>query len=535
MVVSTEQRTPICPFPTPLLRKPCYNATTYYPFNLFMRTHSIAFANLIAVALFLSIPLSLAHADTFPQRVDVASDGTIGNDISGWPIISADGRYVVFTSMASNLVSGDTDNEKDIFVHDVVTGSTTRVSVASDGSQGNGGSPNPSDFEKSLYADGISADGRYVVFQSYASNLVPDDTNASTDPFGGGADIFVHDMLTGSTTRVSVASDGTQANVSSHDPEISPDGRYVAFDSAASNLVPDDTNASTDPFRNGTDVFVHDMLTGSTTRVSVASDGTQGDDGSSVGGGGAAFSSDDRYVVFTSTATNLVPDDTDGVADVFVHDMLTGSTTRVSVASDGSQAGNGSQKPSISADGRYVVFQSFDTNLAPSYDDSITAVFVHDMLTGATIKIGGFSGNLPTITEDGRYVVDMGSVYDTLSGTYRSFSGGVRNSSISANAQYVAYGSGSIFVARNPFLSTNQAPVLDPIGDKSVDENSQLQFTVVATDPDGDALTYSASNLPAGASFDPDTHTFTWTPNYGQAGNYTDVEFTVTDNGTPMQ
>src|SRR5262249_50166270 len=161
-------------------------------------------------------------------------------------------------------------------------------------------------------------------FASYSSSLVPGDTNNLQDA-------FVHDMLTGSTTRVSVASDGTQADSTSFQPTISLDGRYVAFPSGSSNLVPNDTNDTID-------VFVHDMLTGSTTRVSVSSSGTQANDYSLY----PSISADGRYVAFASYASNLVSNDTNGTSDIFVHDMLTGSTTRVSVASDGTEANAGS-------------------------------------------------------------------------------------------------------------------------------------------------------------------------------------------------
>jgi len=224
------------------------------------------------------------------QRVSVASGGTQGNGDSGCPSISADGRYVAFQSYASNLVPGDTNEVGDVFVHDRLTGQTTRVSVASDGTEGNDYSRRPS----------ISADGRYVAFASLASNLVPGDTNGTWD-------VFVHDRLTGQTTRVSVASGGAQGNSGSWCPSISADGRYVAFQSYASNLVPGDTNGVLD-------VFVHDRLTGQTTRVSVASDGTQGDSYSF----GSSISADGRYVAFSSLASNLVPGDTNDKPDIFV-------------------------------------------------------------------------------------------------------------------------------------------------------------------------------------------------------------------------
>jgi archaellum component FlaF (FlaF/FlaG flagellin family) len=164
----------------------------------------------------------------------VASDGTQGDDSSAIPSISADGRYVAFQSRASNLVPGDTNGHYNIFVHDRQTGETSRVSVASDGTQGNGSSTRPS----------ISADGRYVAFESWSTNLVPADTNDYRH-------IIIHDRQTGHTTRVSVASDGIQGNGHSDQSSISADGRYVTFHSEASNLVPGDTNGTLD-------VFVHD-------------------------------------------------------------------------------------------------------------------------------------------------------------------------------------------------------------------------------------------------------------------------------------
>jgi Tol biopolymer transport system component len=317
-------------------------------------------------------------------RVSVASDGTQGNGDSGCPSISADGRYVAFASLASNLVPGDTNGTWDVFVHDRLTGQTTRVSVASDGAQGNSGSWCPS----------ISADGRYVAFQSYASNLVPGDTN-------GVLDVFVHDRLTGQTTRVSVASDGAQGNGDSECPSISADGRYVAFQSYASNLVPGDTNLVRD-------IFVHDRLTGQTTRVSVASDGTQGNDHSRF----PSISADGRYVAFASLASNLVPGDTNGKQDIFVHDRLTGQTTRVSVASGGAQGNGDSEFPSISADGRYVAFQSYASNLVPGDTNLVPDIFVHDRLTGQTTRVSvasdGTQGDSysfgSSISADGRYV-----------------------------------------------------------------------------------------------------------------------------------
>ena len=285
-------------------------------------------------------------------RVSVANDGTQGDNVSQYAAISADGRYVVFGSLASNLVSGDTNGTWDIFVHDRTTGRTTRVSVASDGTQA---------ISNSYYFSALSADGRYVAFYSEAGNLVAGDTN-------GIGDVFVHDCLSGQTTRVSVASDGTQANGGySWTPSLSADGRYVAFYSGASNLVMGDTNAHPD-------IFVHDRTTGQTTRVSVASDGTEANDNSFIM---PSLSADGRYVGFESLASNLVAGDTNGVGDIFVHDRATGRTTRINVASDGTQAnGESHEGPCINADGRYVVCESLASNLVPGDTNGYEDVFV---------------------------------------------------------------------------------------------------------------------------------------------------------------
>jgi Tol biopolymer transport system component len=217
--------------------------------------------------------------------------------------LSTHGRYVAFESAASNLVPGDTNHLPDVFVRDQKSGRTTRVSVTSRGKQATGrrysnGSNTPS----------ISADGRYVVFHSDTANLVPGDTNRTFD-------IFAHDRLTGKTKRVSVGNAGQQANGESLGAlTISPNGRYVAFSSLASNLVADDRN-------DITDVFVRNLRTGKTRLVSLGSGNGQGDDASWIGGAGGAFSADNRYLAFASWAQNLVPGDTNRAPDAFVREL----------------------------------------------------------------------------------------------------------------------------------------------------------------------------------------------------------------------
>ncbi len=345
----------------------------------------LAVAVVLPVALLSGARPALAAAPVVSiQRVSLSSGGSEGNGSDcGGANISADGRYVAFGSSATNLVPGDTNGVLDGFVHDRQTGQTARVSLSWDGSEGNDESYGPS----------ISADGRYVAFGSLATNLVPGDTN-------GALDVFVHDRQTGETARVSLSSGGTEGNGHCWDASISADGRYVAFHSLASNLVPDDTNGESD-------VFVHDQQTGETARVSLSSGGTQGNSSS----GSPSISADGRYVAFVSLADNLVPGDNE-FWDTFVRDRQTGQTTRVGLSSGGKKGNRGSGNPSISADGRYVAFDSGSTNLVPGDTNGVVDVFVHDRQTGKTVRVSlswdgsegdDGSGN-PRISADGRYV-----------------------------------------------------------------------------------------------------------------------------------
>ena len=289
------------------------------------------------------------------SRVSVASAGLEADGASALPDISRDGRYITFSSAASNLVAGDTNRVLDVFVHDRKTVTTTRVSVASDGTQGNYYSWDPE----------ISGDGRYITFISWASNLVAGDTPRW--------DIFVHDRQTGTTTRVSEASDATEADGASEEPEISDDGRYITYSSYASNLVAGDTNYRPD-------IFVHDRQTGTTTRVSVASDGTQADYPSDAHHSFASedpeISGDGRFITFYSDAANLVAGDTNGVSDIFVHDRQTAITARMSVGSDGTQTSRYSYHPAISGDGQYVAFKTYAFNLVAEDTNGYDDVFV---------------------------------------------------------------------------------------------------------------------------------------------------------------
>jgi Tol biopolymer transport system component len=316
--------------------------------------------------------------------VSASANGRTGNGWSGMPSISRDGRYVCFMSAASNLVAGDDNGAADIFVWDRDTGRTELASVTTGGAPGD---------DSSLEA-GLSADGRYVAFTSLATNLSSRDTRGLTQ-------IFLRDRQAGATHLVSVSSQGVVADDYSWQPTVSADGRYVAFYSNASNLVPND--------REGwSDVFVRDRQSGQTHRVSVDSNGRPGNAASVQ----PTISANGRFVVFVSVASNLVPGDTNQRVDVFVHDLQTHQTERVSVASDGRQGDGGSYEPSISSDGRYVTFESFSTNLVDDDTNGTYDVFVHDRQTRRTRRVSLGTGRqqadeaswTPSISEDGRFV-----------------------------------------------------------------------------------------------------------------------------------
>jgi len=349
-----------------------------------------SFIVLIALTLLVT-PALAAAGDT--TRVSISSSGAEGNNASYSRDISADGRYVAFESDATNLVPGDTNARSDVFVHDRQTTFTERVSVSSLGVEGNGDSISAS----------FSTDGRYIAFQSDSNNLVTGDGN-------GMSDVFVHDRQTGETTRVSVSSSGIEGNNDSWWPSLSADGRYVAFESYASNLVNGDANGFSD-------IFVHDRQTGITERISMGSE-ANGDSQS------AFISADGRYLAFHSAANNLVSGDTNAATDIFVYDRQLGEMERVSISSLGVEGQNSSTSPAMSADGRYVVFQSLADNLVAGDTNTNSDVFIHDRQTGqttrASVSSSGSQGNAwssyVSISADGNYVAFQSSSSNLVAG-----------------------------------------------------------------------------------------------------------------------
>lgn len=410
------------------------------------RTLSIMAAGATAALILMAAdPGIAAVAGAGTVRVSVSSTGVQGNDLSDVAIIATGGTYVAFSSYSSNLVPGDTNLRKDVFVRDLQSGTTSLLSVSTAGVQGNGNSMLTS----------VSGDGRLVGFESDSSNLVAGDTNGETDA-------FVRDRLNGTTNRVSVSSTEVQGNQQSLHPRLSDDGRYVTFQSDAANLVTGDTNAATD-------VFVRDRQAGTTRRVSLSSAGAQGHGRSY----GAFISATGRYVSFTSGAPNLVTGDTNRARDVFVRDRDTGTTSRVSLSSAGVQ-GFASDAGPISADGRYVAFSSAAKKFVAGDTNAAFDAFIRDRTTGVTTRVGlsssGAQGNsdsfVSSASADFRYVVfrslatnlvsgDTNGTYDVLvrdrqtgttervnlSDTGAQANGATSPGAISADGRFVAFAS----------------------------------------------------------------------------------------------
>ena len=320
------------------------------------------------------------------EVLSVSTAGVLGNAKSLKPVPSVNSLFVTYQSAASNLVDGDTNGKLDVFVRDRVNLTTRRVSVATGGGQANGDSTYPQ----------ISPDGRYVVFASVASNLAPTDSNALSD-------IFRHDLLTGVTEHVSIGVNGGPANGVSLYPAISGDGRYIAFQSTASNLVAGDSEGRTD-------IFLRDMLTGVTERISVASDGSPAERNS----GYPDLSDDGRYVIFISMARNLSVGDTNNYNDLFVRDRATGVTTRLTQGIAGAPINGSAISPEISGNGQVVVFGSNASNLVPGDTNGVADVFTVQLATGAIRRMSVSHDGLQHgaersfqqhISQDGLFVV----------------------------------------------------------------------------------------------------------------------------------
>ena len=365
-----------------------------------LRRLAIAAVSGIIIFTAVTVIAAMASSAGVPILASINSTGTDSGTGSSYdPVVSGDGRYVAFWSYAADLVGTDSNGATDVFVLDLEGGPSILVSVNVTGTDS---------ANDSSYYPVINSDGRYVAFESVANNLVTTDTN-------GLLDVYARDLQGGTTTLVSVNSAGTDSgNGSSDKAVISSDGRYVAFVSAASNLVVSDTNGVKD-------VFVRDMQGGGTTLVSVSVAGTDSGNGIS---GSPAISADGRYVAFRSSASNLVITDTNGTSDVFLRDLQGGVTMMVSLNAAGTDSGNGySAAPAISADGGLVAFESDAANLVVTDTNGSNDVFVWDrqgvtttmvsLNSSGTDSANGYS-DFPAISADGCYVVFQSDAGDLV-------------------------------------------------------------------------------------------------------------------------
>jgi Calx-beta domain/WD40-like Beta Propeller Repeat len=323
--------------------------------------------------------------------VNNAGNGS-GNAVSQFPIISANGRTVAFQSNAVNLTTfSDTNNQADVFARDLQLGATRLLSVNSAGTSA--GSLRSSLTSQRVVSD----DGRFVVFESEAGDLVPNDTNGS-GVFN--MDVFVRDLQTATTILVTVNTAGDTGNLGTifSGAQISGNGRFVAFESRLNNLV-----TGINDLNGGNDIFVRDLTAGTTTVLSLNTTGTSTGNRPSHR---PSISADGRFVAFDSDANDLVPNDTNNgigggqINDVFVRDLQTGTTALVSINNAGTDSGSSSSfEPQINADGRFVLFESGASNLTSDSDfNSTTDIFVRDLQTSATFLISkGINGEADAI------------------------------------------------------------------------------------------------------------------------------------------
>ncbi len=331
------------------------------------------------------------------ERVSVSGSGVEGNahQPSDFARVSADGRFVAFSSNATNLAPNDANGRLDVYLRDRQLGTTVLISATAAGFAGN---------DRSELAD-LSEDGRFVVFLSWASDLVPGDTNGfrdlyvrDRDPDGNG----LFDEANATTIRATLGAGGVQPNEQCTSGSISADGRFIAFDSDASNLVAGDVEGRTD-------VFVRDLSTGAIERVSLSGGGAGGD-GFSVR---AALSSNGRKVAFASVAANLVAGDLNGALDLFVRDLDFDTTTRVSLRDDGGEIAGDSDDYEMSGDANRFVWWSGIDGIVADDTNGRADVFLRDVAAGTTRRLsiaadgsdGDKSAELPHLAANGAFVV----------------------------------------------------------------------------------------------------------------------------------
>jgi len=340
--------------------------------------------------------------------------------------ISGNGRFIVYRSNSTVLVPGDTNNAFDVFWFDVDSAAMERANL---------GPGNAQALVGQAFFPTVSDDGNAIAFSSTQTNLVAADSNAANDVF-----VRLRDIST--TRRVSIDSFGSQANGASDFPVLSAQGQHVSFTSLATNLAAADTNGLQDVFR-------HNLQSGATELVSVSSSGAVANGNSFV----SAISADGNVIAFSSAANNLVAGDSNGVSDIFVRDLLTGTTTRVSVSSAGVQATGSSFDPSVSADGRFVAFMSNAANLVSGDNNLQADLFRHDRVSGQTIRM--------SVDPEGRQ--SRAQSFSTI--TTGTLSPDGLRAAFASNVSYFVLGSGSAANSVSGGAILLSAPAIAPLPD----------------------------------------------------------------------
>jgi Tol biopolymer transport system component len=444
---------------------------------------------LMALVALAALAPAAAGGGATTERASVTSDEleALGGH-SREAAVSRDGRFIAFISEATNLAGMDGNSNPDIFVRDRLNGTTERVSVNSDEAEATGGDS---------FHPSISGDGRYVAFNSHAPNLVAMDGNLA-------ADVFVRDRLMGTTERVSVDSNEVEAGGGGDSlTAISPDGRYVAFESTAP-LVAGDSNSQSD-------IFVRDRQNGTTVRASVSDSEAQAM--------GASFfpsiSDNGNLVSFLSTANNLTAADLAPQADIFVRDLSAGTTTLVSVSSAEIQGNAQSESSAISGNGQFVVFIAGADNLVPDDTNPSYDAFLRDLTAGTTERVSiaddeaqmlGGNASEPAITPDGRFIAFHTPAYNLVaddSNGYRDVFvrdrqlGTTERVSVTTAGAQVAHESFDPSISGDGGVVAFDSESPDLVGD---DTNDNSDVFVHAYDIDVDGVSDFSDNCPTVAN-----------------------------------
>lgn len=387
------------------------------------------------------------------RRISISDLGVEGNGESYHASISADGHFVVFASYASNLVPGDSNGTRDIFLYDTTLNTIRLISKNDTGDEGNGES----------FHTYISGDGHFIVFNSAASNLVDGDTNGKND-------LFLFDTTLNTVRRITVNGSGVEESAGLFNFSISSDGKYIAFSSDASNLVENDTN-------NTYDVFFYDTTLNTIKQISVDDLGVKGDGESTY----PSITADGKFVTFESAATNLVPNDTNGTYDIFLYDTTLNTIKRISVDGSGIEGNSYSTGSSISANGKFIVYNSDASNLVPNDNNGTYDIFRYNVESRAntlvSVASNGEQANWNETDYGGSYMVGNRNISDDGNKIiFTSYSTNlVPNDTNSSADVFLVTMNNAI---HDITASTGYHGSISPIGTIAVNDGSNQLFTI---------------------------------------------------------